>query len=199
MRATGLILAAVALVAAAAWVGTDRAQRDDAFCVSCHGSDHRGRPVVMHEALKQRFDLRPATNLAAAHAVAGVSERGDDPTFHCIDCHGGTGFVGRLAVKAVSARDTAVWALGRAREPRGMRVPLGDRDCRRCHAEVAAPEAGIGRMPSFHGREEHDDGAEAGCIGCHPVHAQAPAENTFLDEPTVRRECARCHSGFVVR
>jgi hypothetical protein len=199
LRLFAPLLAAAILLVTAAWFGAPRLQQDDAFCTSCHRRDDQGHPVPMHESLLRRFRHRPALSLAAAHAAAGLADRPDDPEFHCIDCHRGTGVVGRLRVQAVTLRDTAVWALGRAEEPHGMRVPLGDADCRRCHAEVSASEFRVGKLPSFHGRPEHREGAESGCMECHAVHQRGAPEQAFLHEEALRRDCARCHSGYVTR
>lgn len=209
MRAATVLLGAVAaaaLLGALGWLGSDRLQQSDAFCISCHVTGLDGRPAVMHEALLADFGRSPAPNLAAAHAAEGTP---DDP-FRCITCHAGTGALGRTRVKWIAFRDMVVWASGRGAEPSHMRVPLGDADCTRCHdldGDTAWRARGtpIGGLPPFHREAAHLEGdAEVGCSGCHPVHAKPPAAPGaqpagFLDAHEVRGRCARCHSGWRIR
>jgi hypothetical protein len=165
----------------------------------------------LHERLLADFGRRPAPSLAAAHGAAGTP---DDP-FRCITCHAGTGALGRARVKWIALRDSAVWAAGRGAEPSHMRVPLGDRDCTRCHglepdAAWRARGTPVGGLPPFHPEEAHwtaGSDAESGCTACHPVHARVPdaagapdrEQTSFLDPHTVRGRCARCHSGWRIR
>src|SRR4029453_11208843 len=87
LAAGGAVLAL--LLAPLGWVATDRLERDDAFCVSCHLPDS----TPLHRAKGEDLEARPAATLAAAHAVAGVRGRAD-PGFRCIDFHGGRGRCG---------------------------------------------------------------------------------------------------------
>src|SRR3990172_4521384 len=115
-------VALAALVAAPlAWRLTDRLERENEFCTSCHLPD--GSPL--HRAKGEHFRRLPPATLAGAHAAAGV--RGREPVaFLCIDCHGGVGALGRARVKLLSARDAFWYALGRFEEPDAMRWPLWD-------------------------------------------------------------------------
>lgn len=184
------------LVAApAGWILSDRLEQENRFCVSCHlDADTR-----LHIGLLEDFEARPPAVLAAAHAAAGNEARGDG-AFRCIDCHGGTGPIGRARVKLLSARDAFWYAVGRFEEPEGMRWPLWDADCRKCHDAFEERRAAFGD-PLFHELPAHRSG-EGGefavrCVECHLAHASgALPEHDFLLPDVVRGQCARCHPEF---
>ena len=192
-----LVLAA-ALAAAAAgaagWTITDRLEQDDAFCVSCHLTPD----VPLHAENHADWLARPAVSLAVAHAAAGNDARGDG-AFRCIDCHGGTGAVGRARVKLLSARDGFWYAVGRFEEPEGMRWPLWDEDCSRCHGsfeEVGSGDAAT-PDPAFHELAVHNTDLGVACVECHVSHERGGlAEHDFLHPQQVRAQCARCHPEF---
>lgn len=185
---TSLLLA---LAAPASWLATDRLEENDAFCNACHLPS--GAPL--HERNLADFLERPAVSLAVAHAAAGNEAR-PDAAFRCIDCHGGTGFAGRARVKLLSARDALMYVTRRFAEPDGMRWPLRDEDCRRCHATFAAAASGWGE-PGFHELAVHNRELGVGCVECHLAHPRGGlAERALLHPEPVRAQCARCHSEF---
>ena len=195
MRRTLLIAAITsALAAPLAWWGTDRLEENDAFCGACHLPS--GAPL--HERNSGDFRARPAVSLAVAHAVAGNQAR-KDGAFRCIDCHGGTGLAGRARVKLLSARDALVYVSRHFEEPRGMRWPLRDDDCRRCHATFAsaASAANEWEAPAFHQVIVHNRELGVACVECHQAHPRGGlAERNFLHPDPVREQCARCHPEF---
>jgi predicted CXXCH cytochrome family protein len=163
------------------WAVIDRLESDNAFCVSCHLEP--GRPL--HEQKASQFETSPAQNLAAAHRVAREE-------FTCIECHGGTGVVGRLRIKVVSARDALRYVLGRFEEPQTMRHPLWDEDCARCHRTYRAE-----RDDAFHALAVHNVDLPHACVECHETHPTgAPAELNFLARETVLPICRNCHKEF---
>ena len=191
-----IVIAAIssALAAPLAWWGTDRLEESDSFCSACHLPS--GAPL--HEANVADFRARPAVSLAVAHAVAGNEAR-DDGAFRCIDCHGGTGFAGRARVKLLSARDALVYVSRRFAEPEGMRWPLRDDDCRRCHGTFASAASAPNEWetPAFHQLPVHNRELGVGCVECHLAHPRGGlAENDFLHPEPVRGQCARCHPEF---
>jgi hypothetical protein len=191
-----LLLASLAAVVAAplAWWGTDRLEADDAFCASCHLAS--GTPLHADNAAD--FAARPAVSLAVAHAVAGNRDRADG-AFRCIDCHAGTGFAGRARVKLLSLRDGLVYLTGRFGEPRGMRWPLRDADCRKCHGEFAsASEASESwATPDFHALAVHNRKLGVACVASHLAHERGGlTDRNFLHPEPVRAQCARCHAEF---
>jgi hypothetical protein len=188
------LFASAALAAIAApigWWGSDRIEENDAFCSSCHLPS--GAPL--HEENAADFAARPAVSLAVAHAVAGNEARADG-AFRCIDCHGGTGFLGRARVKALSVRDAAIYLLGEFEEPHGMAWPLRDDDCRKCHAEFAASPVDVD-PPRFHALSVHNRELGVSCVTCHLAHERGGmSSRNFLHPEPVRAACVRCHPEF---
>ncbi|HEY8120241.1 MAG TPA: hypothetical protein VII78_02900 [Myxococcota bacterium] len=195
MRRAVLIASLAAGIAAPlGWWTTDRLEENDAFCSSCHLAS--GEPL--HAANAADFRARPALSLAVAHAVAGNAARADR-AFRCIDCHGGTGPAGRARVKLLSLRDGVVYLTGRFEEPRGMRWPLQDADCRKCHTELASASAAAEswETPAFHALPVHNRELGVACVTCHLAHERGGlADRKFLHPQPVRAQCARCHAEF---
>jgi hypothetical protein len=88
--------------------------------------------------------------------------------------------------------------VGRFDEPEGMRWPLWDADCRRCHARFAERStAGSAGNPLFHELAVHNAELPVRCVECHPVHERGGLpDHDFLLPPRVRAQCARCHPEF---
>jgi nitrate/TMAO reductase-like tetraheme cytochrome c subunit len=174
---------AALLLAPAGWLTTDALERDNDFCIACHISEG----VSLHAELKRSFDARPAESLAAAHAAQELL---------CIDCHGGTGLLGRARVKALAARDALVWLVGPVEEPTEMHWPLLDADCRKCHERYAEESSQLG-SPRFHELAVHNVELGVPCVDCHLSHEKSGNVGAqFLEPVSVRRRCALCHSQF---
>jgi hypothetical protein len=187
------ILAAGLVAAPAGWLLTDRLESDNAFCIACHLSDdvplHQGNYDDFHAD----FRAAPPVSLAAAHGAAGNPDH-PDGGFRCIDCHGGTGLVGKARVKLLSARDALVYVTGPVEEPEGMAWPLLDADCRRCHDAFDERVPPAGTDPLFHELAVHNAELGVACVSCHLSHERgALARHDFLHPAAVRRECAGCH------
>ena len=183
MRPSLFVLALVfALVAGiASWALSDQLESDNRFCVACHLDS--ATPLHKEKSLDLRFD--PPRSLVAAHRAS----RAD---FRCIDCHRGTGALGRLRVKLVAARDAASYLAGRFREPDRMRHPLWDSDCLKCHTSVAGVDSG-----AFHSVEVHNAGFPFACVECHTSHSgQGDPELQFLDSQRVLPICRECHEEY---
>ena len=173
-----IVLAAGAAIPIAWWV-SDRVESNDRFCVACHLEPG----VPLHARKFEEFTHPdPAVSLAAAHRVAG------DP-FRCVDCHSGTGLIGRARVKLVSIADGLRWLSGRFGEPERMRNPLADADCAKCH-----PTYSPARDDAFHAIAAHADDFPRACVECHRAHAATRApELDFLSRETVLPICRDCH------
>jgi nitrate/TMAO reductase-like tetraheme cytochrome c subunit len=188
------VAAAAGLVSApGGWIATDHLERDDDFCNACHLEPG----VPLHIELRRDFDARPAASLAARHGAVHVEEGEGARTFRCIDCHGGTGPIGRARVKALAAADAFWYVLGRFDEPVEMRWPLWDEDCGKCHAVFDESRAEAWRRPRFHQLPLHNVALGVSCVECHLSHG--PGGNPgaqFLHAARVRAQCARCHSEF---
>ncbi|MEE2703091.1 MAG: hypothetical protein VX614_03615 [Myxococcota bacterium] len=178
---TVLPLVFALVIGIASWVVSDRLESDNRFCVACHLDS----ATPLHE--KKSLDLRsdPPRSLVAAH-------RASREDFRCIDCHRGTGSLGRIRVKLVAARDAASYLIGRFREPERMRHPLWDSDCLKCHTSVAGADAG-----AFHGVEVHNVEFPFACVECHTSHSgQGDPELQFLDQQEVLPICQECHEEY---
>jgi hypothetical protein len=203
----GRWLLAAALVAAlgapVGWTVADRLEQDNDFCNACHleggdAHDERGSIARMplHIEIRRDFDRHPPRSLAGVHGGARVEARPDSPAFRCVDCHGGTSFAGRARVKALAAKDALLYVVGRFEEPTGMRWPLWDEDCRKCHARFRPPADPYG-TPPFHAVTVHNARMPVACVDCHGVHERGGNPDAwFLHAGSVRRQCARCHAEY---
>jgi nitrate/TMAO reductase-like tetraheme cytochrome c subunit len=151
----------------------------DAFCVSCH----------LHEAEYDRFHGGRASvslDLAAFH-------RRRENGFTCISCHVGEGVRGRAAVLLLAGLDVVHYTIGQyQRELEGMRHPLTDRTCTKCHAP--------NDLHGFHREKDHAAHA-AQCLTCHVVHAPTTETLGFIDYQRWPQEvlgpCQRCHPALL--
>jgi len=181
-----------ALGAPAGWLVTDHLEQDDAFCNACHLEP--GLPL--HRDVRRDFQASPAASLAAAHALAG-NELAADGAFRCIDCHGGASWVGRARVKALAAKDTFWYVVGHFEEPSGMRWPLWDEDCTKCHASFEESDPEPWENPRFHQLAVHNVELGVSCVECHSSHTpEGDPRHQFLRAAEVRTQCARCHTEF---
>jgi hypothetical protein len=176
------------------WLVTDHLERDNDFCNACHLTPE----LPLHLEIRRGFDAEPPVSLASAHGGSVVDSRsGAEAAFRCIDCHGGTGLVGRARVKLLAALDGFWYATGRFDEPDHMAWPLHDADCAKCHAQFDATPSESWQTPRFHELAVHNVEMPVGCVECHRVHEPgADAGAHFLHADLVRGRCARCHMEF---
>jgi hypothetical protein len=168
-------------------------ERDNDFCTSCHLAP--GRPL--HAGLRRDFDAAPPATLAAAHAAAARAEVAPGAGFRCIECHGGTGFVGRARVKALAARDAFWYVVGHFEEPTHMRWPLWDEDCLSCHPSFDTAAVAAWQSPRFHQLPVHNAALGVACVECHNAHdAGGNPDANFVHAPLVRAQCVRCHPQY---
>ncbi len=166
-------------------------ERDDRFCISCHGPAGGDRPL--HADVFARFTASapPPPDLASAHFHA-------EAPVGCIGCHGGVGVLGRARVLALSGRDTAMYLARWYEEPKGMRfAPLRDADCTQCHArfEIVQAEEGEAADVPFHGWVEHHMLPMA-CVTCHQAHEGGDPRLQYVRDEAAVPQCRRCHENF---
>jgi hypothetical protein len=174
-------------------VASDRVEARNEFCTSCHLPD--GTPL--HQTIGADFDGLVPANLTGVHGRALLDER-EDGAFRCIDCHGGTGAIGRTRVKLLSVFDGLRYAVGAFEEPDSMPWPLSDAVCAQCHQHLRnAPAPGWSRE-SFHAVGPHAELSDGpGCVDCHAVHEPGGDPFAyFLDRERVHVFCRDCHSDF---
>jgi len=186
-RSLGLMAVFGVVSAPLGWFATDALERDDAFCIACH----LDAETPLHIANFDDFRADPAvSSLASAHGAAEEAGR----AFRCIDCHGGTGLIGKARVKLLSAKDAFWYVTGRFDEPEGMHWPLLDEDCARCHGSY---EPGEGVDPGFHEILVHNSELGVSCVECHLSHERgALVDYDYLHPVHVRSQCARCHPEY---
>lgn len=152
--------------------------------------------MPLHIDVRRDFDSMAPVSLAGGHGRAAMAKRpGRD--FRCIDCHGGTSLLGRARVKALAAKDAFWYVVGSFEEPDGMRSPLWDEDCLKCHTEFDESDPEEWERPDFHQLPVHNVELGVNCVECHLVHASGASPKSYFLHPThVRSQCARCHSEF---
>jgi predicted CXXCH cytochrome family protein len=175
-------------------------ERDNRFCVSCH----------LHDEKFERLVAATPTDLSGQH-------HRQDATVGCIACHGGATLERLAIVWTVAGFDTLKFLAGAYREPRDMRLPLPDLECRQCHSPIirtasdrpapgpraidptddftfAAEAATEGRGGgSYHAIREHDT-VPVRCVSCHASHTtDSDAANRFVSKAAVAPICRECH------
>ncbi len=159
---------------------TDRLEQDNRFCVACHRPEN-----PLHAKVYKSFYPVDGTllTLAGAH----------NASVKCIDCHIGADRKDYLVVKAMAAWDMGRWVIGAYQDPEGLRYPLGDRTCLKCH-----PDGGQNPKiaKAFHNALYHRD-PRNGCSDCHRSHLEAPAEMRFLQSVIVKPLCDQCHQAIL--
>jgi nitrate/TMAO reductase-like tetraheme cytochrome c subunit len=174
------------------WGVTDHLEQDNDFCTSCHLTPR----VPLHIDIRENFDMRPTTSLASLHGSSQVAGR-EDADFRCIDCHGGTSWLGRARVKALAGLDAFWYVVGRFEEPSEMAWPLWDEDCQKCHLDFEKTRSAPWEYPRFHELSLHNVDLGVDCVECHRSHDSAGDPNHhYLRAKWVRAQCARCHSEF---
>lgn len=185
-------LAGVGL-ACAGWLISDALEANNDFCNACH----LPTGAALHKEIRRHFDAEDVRNLAAVHGSSPLGQAGATRAFRCIDCHGGTGLLGRAKVKVLAAKDAMVWLAGDFDEPDHMEYPLGEADCRQCHPGFESQENADPDTTRFHFLAVHNADLGVDCVECHTVHeGGTDAKLFFLDAAHVRKQCGRCHSEF---
>lgn len=192
LRVLGLLAVTAAILSPVGWVVTDHLEQDNDFCTSCHLE----ADLPLHIDLRENFDAHPAASLASLHGGLQVAGR-EDADFRCIDCHGGTSWLGRARVKALAAKDSFWYVLGRFDEPHQMEWPLWDEDCQKCHVDFSGSKSAEWEDPLFHELPLHNVDLGVNCVECHRSHDFAGnPDYHFLRAKALRTQCARCHSEF---
>lgn len=174
------------------WAVTDRLESDNDFCNACHLEPG----LALHADVRRDFDAEEPKSLAGVHGIAPAVHR-EDAEFRCIDCHGGHSLVGRARVKVLAAKDAFWYVVGRFEEPDGMRWPLWDEDCAKCHDVFEEGEVADWQSPRFHQLPVHNVELGVGCVDCHLSHGGGGNPDAFfLLASRVRTRCALCHSEY---
>jgi len=174
-----------------AWIGSDRLERNNDYCNSCHLNPD----TPLHSEIRERFELVIPRNLAGVHGRGWVEDR-EDPAFRCVDCHSGSGPLERLRIKLISARDGVRYVIGDFEEPETMSFDLRSATCLRCHPNFRHSAAPGWTVQAYHGREAHSHERvdSPRCVLCHTVHeADGDAIAYFMNRQRVDNQCRVCH------
>lgn len=149
----------------------------DSFCASCHSE-----PEATYY---QRSLAAQPSDLASFHH--GKSTR-------CIDCHAGPGLSGRVAAMRLGAGDLLAFALHTAVQPAPLTQPIGDSNCLKCHADVAATRNMNRHFHAFLSQWQARDPNAATCVDCHQTHiSNGDPQLEFLNRQHTEQTCERCH------
>lgn len=185
------------LLAAGGFAFAATQETHDPFCASCH--------TQPESTFFQRSTDTQPVDLASFHSEQATPTR-------CIDCHSGTGVVGRVQAELLGAHNALAWYTGTAVQPAKQTVPIQDANCLKCHQDVVqrgyVPKTTIQGLAGRRGGEEggpnhwHERLAEwqaaspqaATCTSCHSGHGTDGAAATgFENLPTTQAMCDACH------
>ena len=178
VRRAGIWAIVLLLIAAAPTVLVKRLDEDNHFCISCH----------LHGKIYRDMTEAPPRALAAAHFRAKHALHSE----RCFTCHSGEGVVGWTQVTLLSAWDAARWVAGDRHEPTLMRLPLTNDACLKCHEKDVHGTQTSEETDRYHELADHRS-VKLACIACHQVHPERDSAKHYLDNTTVRSQCARCH------
>jgi nitrate/TMAO reductase-like tetraheme cytochrome c subunit len=151
-------------------------ENKDSFCASCHTSPETS-------FYQQSMNAAPVT-LAASHSQKSV---------RCIDCHSGSGPLGRAAGLAQGAQDLIAYQSGNYHNPAVTTHPLDDASCLKCHNDLTTRRSFNNHFHVFLIQWQNVDPNAAHCVDCHTSHSNGSPQQGFLQEATVRPTCDRCH------
>jgi predicted CXXCH cytochrome family protein len=173
-----LVLAFVVVIGGFAFAATQ--EEHDNFCASCH--------TKPESTFYQRsVDAQPV-DLASAHTTKGVK---------CINCHSGTGVVGRVQAELLGAHNALSWYTGTAVQPAALTTPIRDANCLKCHQEVTARRDQNNHFHAFLARWQATDPNAATCVSCHGGHTtDGEAQIAFLNRTTTEAVCNACHNAL---
>jgi predicted CXXCH cytochrome family protein len=156
-------------------------ENHDAFCASCH--------TEPESRYFQQSQDKSALTLASFHTQKGV---------RCIDCHSGSGPLGRLAGLSQGSQDLVVYLSGHYHSPAVTLNKLDDGSCTKCHPDVEANAGFNNHFHSFLPRWQAVSAQAGRCVDCHTSHPTATAAQAYLTVPTVQAVCEGCHTALRV-
>lgn len=186
-----------AIMAAGGFAFAASQETHDAFCASCH--------TQPESRFFQRSTATSPIDLASFHTTQSTPTR-------CIDCHSGTGVLGRMGAELLGAHNALAWYTGTAIQPARQTVPIQDANCLKCHQDVVQP--GYVPKTTVQGLQGRRGGEEAGpnhwherlaeweagtpqagtCTSCHLGHATDGTPATgFENSQTTQSVCEACH------
>jgi predicted CXXCH cytochrome family protein len=156
-------------------------ENHDAFCASCH--------TEPESRYFQQSQDKSAPTLASFHTQKGV---------RCIDCHSGSGPLGRLVGLSQGSQDLVAYLSGHYHSPAITLNKLDDGSCTKCHPEVEASAGFDNHFHTFLLRWQAVSAQAGRCVDCHTSHPIAASAQAYLTVPTVQAVCEGCHTALRV-
>ena len=159
-------------------------ENQDVFCASCHTE-----PEVTY--YQQSAQSNPGT-LAAFHSHEQTA---------CIDCHSGSGILGRSEGLAQGAQDLMAFLSRTYHNPAVTLNPLSDGSCLKCHQNISQSRPSGSRATNGHyhlflPRWQAVDPQAARCITCHTAHTHGLDGLQFMRQGVAARVCDDCHTAL---
>ncbi len=169
-------------------------ENQNSFCASCHTE-----PEVKYY---QQSVQSTVTTLASFHTQKQIN---------CIDCHSGSGPLGRAQGLQQGIDDLLIYWSGNYHQPAITSNPLGDDSCLKCHPEVLTRgrrnppspiqnpvqarggRANDGHYHQFLQRWQSVDPRAAHCVTCHTSHTDGQANVGYMTATPVTQVCDNCH------
>jgi len=169
----------------------------DPFCASCH--------TQPESTYYQRSIDSQSIDLASNHT---------DQQARCIDCHSGSGVLGRMQAELLGARNAAAWYTHTAVQPAELTIQIHDENCLKCHQDVTRrdyqpkhqinitilgrrgeeEEAGPNHWHELMARWQEISPSAGSCTSCHSGHlTDGSAATGWENEQTTRSVCEACH------
>jgi hypothetical protein len=173
------------IVAAAGFAYAANMESKDAFCSSCH--------TQPETTFFERSTAESRVDLASYHQTKQT---------HCIDCHSGSGVVGRVQAELTGAHNAFAFYTGTAIQPGKLAGAYPDENCLKCHQKVTArtqamEEGGEQHWHAFLTNWQAQDPNAATCVSCHPGHStDVAANNNYQNIPETRAVCNACHQAL---
>ncbi len=153
-------------------------ENHDSFCASCHSqpdSDYY-----------QRESAAAPVDLATFHAGKSV---------RCIDCHSGSGILGRPSALMLGAHDLMAYISKNYPQPAPLTRPISDGSCLKCHSDVPLRQDFNNHFHFFLAKWQSMDPQAAHCVDCHKSHStQVDASAGFMNQDTTLQVCQKCHN-----
>ncbi len=172
-----LIVGVLLLLTASSLAYSAHLENNDQFCARCHTE-----PETTYVARA----AQPAVDLASAHAAKHVT---------CIQCHSGSGPLGRLDAITLGARDLTMYLRHRYPQPAVLTHPIPDSYCLKCHSEVLRNRSFDNHFHALLPQWQNAiPGSAATCVSCHTAHTTDGEQKlAWLNKPRAVAQCDACH------
>ena len=189
--APACVLFAIGLVTTIVFFGVAHLEENDAFCASCHSE-----PEATYY---QRTQALKPVDLASVHALL-AQKNSQQANTHCIGCHAGPGFAGRISAMRLGAHDAMQWVAGTATQPSQTTQPLPDAHCLKCHIDTPKANNFDRHFHRALTRWQQADAKAGSCVSCHTAHTtDGNADIGFLQQQRLLVQCTPCHVALGVR